>query len=241
MTCGGRTRWITPTVPSPQQQAWAASKSTRIASTRSFVLDDDYDDYNPQDGPSYDYEDSSPPAPSTSSTDALNTHDMSDEELLATMGDWDERVAKFNTIHLTGRIGNNPEPRYFDDGKVVVNLSLATKRKYHSLERQMEKIQWGQEETEWYELEIWGSIAEFASKFVDRGSHVSVIGNLQIDEWNDRETGELRNKVKIVVRDFVLLESKEEADARRQRSKGGRSYKARDDVGPSSGGSGNFF
>lgn len=81
--------------------------------------------------------------------------ELTDEELAATMGEWDERIARFNTIHLTGRVGNNPEPRYFDDGNVVVNLSLATKCKYHGLERKAFDIKAGEEETDWYGLEIW--------------------------------------------------------------------------------------
>jgi single-strand DNA-binding protein len=172
--------------------------------------------------------------------DLLSDDLISDAELEATSGDWDDRIARFNTIHLTGRIGNDPEPRYFDDGKVVVNLSLATTRKYHSLERQAENIAWGQEETDWYSLEIWGKIAEYVSKFVDKGTHVSIIGSLQIDEWTDRETGELRNKAKVVVRDFDVLESKEEADARRSRQ-GKSSYDQKDGGPPRPAGYGGFF
>ncbi|GKY95449.1 hypothetical protein MPSEU_000506500 [Mayamaea pseudoterrestris] len=213
--------------------ATTVQSTTRLASTRSFVLDDDYEEYG-QASSSSSYE---------SPSDPSDTYSMSDSDLEAHMGPWDEGVAKFNTIHLTGRIGNDPEPRYFDDGKVVVNLSLATKRKYHSLERQASNLQWGQEETDWYALEIWGSTAEFVSKYVDRGTHVSVIGSLQIDEWTDRATGELRNKAKIIVRDFDILESKDEAEARRSRSgnSGGKSYNDRSDGGPSSAGSGDFF
>ena len=173
-------------------------------------------------------------------------NEESDEQLLAASGEWDDRILKFQTIHLTGRIGNQPEIRYLDDGKVVINnLSLATKRKYHSMERQAEKVAWGQEETDWYGLEIWGPTAEFVNQYVDKGTHVSIVGSLQIDEWNDKETGELRNRVKVVVRDFDILESKEEAQARRGRSStsdtDGKPYYGRDDGGPSSAGSGSFF
>jgi Single-strand binding protein family len=81
--------------------------------------------------------------------------ELSDEELEATVGPWDEKIARFNTIQLTGRVGNTPEARYFDDGKVVVNLSLASRRKYHGMERKVENIKMGEEETDWYGLEIW--------------------------------------------------------------------------------------
>lgn len=158
------------------------------------------------------------------------------------MSEWDDKVARFNTVHLTGRIGNDPEPRYFDDGKVVVNLSLATRRKYHSMERKHFDIAWGNEETDWYGLEIWGQTAEFASKFVDKGARVGVIGSLQIDEWTDKETGELRSRPKIIVRDLDILETKQEAEARRS-SRGSYSNRVEkgEDDWPSPAGTGSFF
>lgn len=174
--------------------------------------------------------------------------ELTDQELLEMAGDWDDKIARFNTVHLSGRIGNDPEPRYFDDGSVVVNLSLASRRKYHALERQAENIKsWEDEETEWYGLEIWGQTAEFVHKYVDKGARVGVVGSLQIDEWNDRETGEPRQRAKVVVRDFDLLETKAEADARRAGRQGGgggggsSSYARDDDGGYAPAGTGGFF
>jgi single-strand DNA-binding protein len=165
---------------------------------------------------------------------------LSDEELEAMLGNWDDRVARLNTIHLVGRVGNAPEPKYLDGGKVVVNLSLACKRKLHYSERQAFDIKSGDEETDWYSLEIWGQTAEFVSKYVDKGGRVGVIGGLQIDEWNDKETGEKRNKAKVVVREFDILESKAESDLRRQNSRG-PSFGDDDEYKPSSGSAGGFF
>ena len=81
------------------------------------------------------------------------------------------------------------------------------------------------------------------TKYVDKGARVGVIGQLQVDTWNDKETGEARNRAKIVVRDFDLLESRAEADLRR---KGGRRSFSRgdeddEDFNPSKAGSGGFF
>jgi len=170
-----------------------------------------------------------------------------DEELEAMLGDWDERVAKFNTVHLVGRVGNSPEPRYFEDGNVVVNLSIACQRKLHYGERQLENVKFGEEETDWYGLEIWGQTAEFASKFVDKGARVGVVGSLQIDEWTDKATGEKRCKPKVIVREFDLLETKAEADLRRSNQRGSSFYTADDDdddddtYKPSRGSAGGFF
>jgi single-strand DNA-binding protein len=164
---------------------------------------------------------------------------LSDQELEVAMGEWDNQIACFNTVHLTGRIGNDPEPRYLEDGKVVLNLSLATARKYHSKERLAQNVNWGEEETDWYGLEIWGQTAEFVSKFVDKGSRVGVVGSLQIDEWSDRESGEIRSKAKVIVRDFDILESKYEADMRRSNQRGSSFERDEDDT--ASAGTGDFF
>jgi single-strand DNA-binding protein len=147
--------------------------------------------------------------------------EISDEELLANAGGhngWDEKIARYNSIHLTGRVGNIQEPKYLDDGtKVVINLSLASKRKYHNLER---KLGVDEDVTDWYGLEVWGQTAEFVKRFVDKGARVSVVGQLQIDNWTDKESGEIRYKAKVIVRDFDILESKAEADLRRRGSSG---------------------
>ncbi|GAX24391.1 single-strand DNA-binding protein [Fistulifera solaris] len=171
---------------------------------------------------------------------------LSDEELLAQNPDWDDTVARFNTVHLSGRIGAEPKTRYFDDGKVVVNLNLAVQRKYHPLERKHFNIAYGQEETDWFGLEIWGRTAEFASKYVDKGMRVSVIGSLQVDQWTDKESGEPRSRTKVVVRELDIMETRAEGDLRRSKRSGSGSggtsnFFSEDDFGASSAGSGGFF
>lgn len=167
---------------------------------------------------------------------------LTDEELLAQTPEWDETVARFNTVHLCGRIGGEPAARYLDNGQVVVNLSLAVQRKYHGLERKHLNIAYGQEETDWFGLEIWGQKAEFVSKYVDRGMRVCVIGTLQIDQWTDKESGEPRNRAKVVVREFELMETRAETEMRRSKRGGGggaSNFYSGDDFGAA--GSGGFF
>ena len=167
----------------------------------------------------------------------------SDEELEAKLGDWDERVARFNTLHLTGRVGNIPEPRNFDDGNVVVNLSLACQRNYNSVERQIQGIKSGDEETDWYALEVWGRTAEFVSKYVEKGQRIGVIGTLQVDEWQDK-TGVKQLKAKCIVRELEILETKSEAEARRSSQRGASFFTSdKDDdlYDPARGNQGGFY
>ena len=141
-------------------------------------------------------------------------------------------------------MGNIPEPKLFDDGNVVVNLSLAYKRKLRYAERKAKDIKSGEEETDWFGLEIWGQTAEFVSKYVDKGARIGIIGSLQVDEWQDKETGDKRSRPKVIVRDFELLETKAEAEMRRSNNRGSSFYTEDDDddvYDPSRGSSGGFF
>mmetsp|Transcript_26153 Transcript_26153/g.75475 ORF Transcript_26153/g.75475 Transcript_26153/m.75475 type:complete len:237 (-) Transcript_26153:328-1038(-) len=178
-------------------------------------------------------------------TDISDTDDDSptDEELESNLGEWDERVATFNSIHIVGRVGNNPEPRFLDDGNVVVNLSLACRRKIHYMERQTEEIKSGEEETDWFALEIWGQTAEFVSKYVQKGTRVGVVGSLQLDDWEDQEVGERRYKAKCIVQDIEILETKAEAELRRSNQRGSSFYTTddEDEYDSSRGSAGGFF
>lgn len=156
---------------------------------------------------------------------------LTDEELLAQTPEWDDTVARFNSVHLSGRIGGEPKVRHFDDGKIVLNLSLAVKRKYNALERKYLNLAYGKEETDWYGLEMWGQAAEFASKFVDSGMRVSVIGTLQVDQWTDKETGEARSRIKVAVRDFDIMETRAESETRRSKQGGSSQYYSGGDYG----------
>jgi single-stranded DNA-binding protein len=89
---------------------------------------------------------------------------------------------------------------------------------------------------------IQGQTAEFVTKYVDKGARVGVVGQLQVDMWNDKATGEARNRAKVIVRDFDILETRAEAELRRTGSRG-PTFSTEDDNDDmySSAGSGGFF
>lgn len=94
---------------------------------------------------------------------------------------FDESIAICNQVILVGRIGLVPEPRYLPDGKVVLNVGLAVKRQYNSYERKALNVNYGEEETDWFTLELWGKNAEFMAQYVTKGARVGVSGSLFIE------------------------------------------------------------
>ena len=167
-------------------------------------------------------------------------HDFEDTldhmlEIGEASGDFDEHIPKFNTLTLVGRLGSDPEARFFEGGNCVVNVGLAVTRTYDPIEREAKGIKYGEEETEWYSLEVWGKDAEYISNYATKGARVGVSGQFVLDAWTNRDQ-ELRTKPTIIVDTIEILETKAESQLRRQNSSG-RNYGGRQNQ-QSKGGSG---
>lgn len=122
-------------------------------------------------------------------------------------------IPRINTVMLIGRVGNDLDPQFFVDGKVKLSFSLAVKREYHPIERKLYGIKWGEEATDWFRIEMWGSNAENAPKFVSKGARISVRGSLAANIWDDAK-GEQKRSYKIVAEQYELLETYSERTAR---------------------------
>ncbi len=105
-----------------------------------------------------------------------------------------------NVVHLVGRVGTDPEMRYFDSGSVKCRLTLAVDRR---------KKDSG---PDWFNLELWGKTAEIANSYVRKGKQIAVRGSLKLDSWNDRSTGVLRSSPVILVDDLQLLGSRRDTE-----------------------------
>lgn len=101
-----------------------------------------------------------------------------------------------NTAHIVGRVGQNPEIRYFESGRVLAKFSIAVNRNSRS------------DQPNWFAVELWGKTAEVAANYLRKGSTVGISGSLNLDEWTDPNTGEVRSKPIIKGRRLELLGNK---------------------------------
>ena len=111
-----------------------------------------------------------------------------------------------NVVHLIGRVGRDPEIKYFDSGKVKCTLTIAVNR--------IKK----DETPDWFDLELWDKVAEIAANYVKKGSQIGIKGSLKIETWNDRNSGANRSKPIIRVDKLDLLDSKKDSQNSQQRS-----------------------
>lgn len=114
-------------------------------------------------------------------------------------------MAANNVVMLIGRVGRDPETRYFETGKAVSRFSLAVNRPV--------KDKQGNEITDWFQVDVWGKQAELASELVRKGTLLSVVGACHLEDWTDKD-GTKQRSVKIAADGFQLLESRSVAESR---------------------------
>ncbi len=100
-----------------------------------------------------------------------------------------------NVVTLVGRVGTDPEVKYFESGTVKCNLTLAVRRRTSR-----------EDKPDWF-------TAEIAANYVRMGSLIGVSGALKFDHWQDRATGTPRSKPLIKVDNLDLLGSKRDNEA----------------------------
>jgi single-strand DNA-binding protein len=106
-----------------------------------------------------------------------------------------------NVVSLVGRVGTEPDVRYFESGSVVCKLTLAVDRRSRN-----------NDQPDWFNLELWGKTAEVAAQYVRKGSLIGVTGALKFDHWKDRNTGMDRSQPVIRVDRMDLLGSKRDSE-----------------------------
>lgn len=114
-------------------------------------------------------------------------------------------MANLNKVMLIGNLTRDPEIRYTPKGTAVTDLGLAVNRIYatDSGERR--------EETTFVDITLWGRQAEIAGQYMKKGKPIYIEGRLQMDTWQDKQTGQNRTKLKIVGENFQFLGGRDEA------------------------------
>jgi single-strand DNA-binding protein len=97
-----------------------------------------------------------------------------------------------NNVILVGNLGRDPEMRQAG-GQTVAILRLATSRSWID-KRTGER----REEREWHDIEVWGRHGELCRQYLAKGRQVYVAGRLKTDRWKDKQSGQDRQRVKVV-------------------------------------------
>src|SRR3954470_22066030 len=108
-------------------------------------------------------------------------------------------MASFNKVILLGNLTRDPEVRYTPKGTAVTELGMAVNRVYTA--ENGEK----REETTFVDVTLGGRTAEIAGEYLKKGRPVFIEGRLQLDTWDDKQSGQKRSKLKVVGEGLQLL------------------------------------
>ena len=102
-----------------------------------------------------------------------------------------------NKVILVGNLGRAPEIRSTQDGKKVVNFSVATSETWKDRQSGEKR-----ERTEWHRVVIFNeALAGIAEKYLRKGSKIYIEGQLQTRKWTD-QSGVEKYTTEVVLQNF---------------------------------------
>lgn len=120
-------------------------------------------------------------------------------------------MANLNKVHLIGNLTRDVEIHYTPKGTAVADISLAINRTW-SADGQK------QEETTFVDITLFGKVAEIVQQYAPKGKPLFVEGRLQLDTWDDKQTGQKRSKLKVIGENVQLLGGKSEGTGGKQQA-----------------------
>jgi single-strand DNA-binding protein len=111
-------------------------------------------------------------------------------------------MASFNKVFLLGNLTRDPEVRYTPKGSAVADLGIAVNRVY-TLDNGEKR-----EEVTFVDVTLWARLAEIAGEYLKKGRPVFIEGRLQLDSWDDKQSGQKRSKLKVIGETMQLLSSR---------------------------------
>src|SRR5215468_2480032 len=108
-------------------------------------------------------------------------------------------MASFNKVILLGNLTRDPEVRYTPKGSAVCDLGVAVNRVYTTEGGER------REEVTFVDVVLWARLAEIAGEYLRKGRPVFIEGRLQLDSWEDKQSGQKRNKLKVVADNVQFL------------------------------------
>ena len=100
-------------------------------------------------------------------------------------------MASLNKILLIGNLTHDPELRRIPSGTAVVTLRMAVNESFKS------KTGEAVEKAIFLDVDVWDRQAETCQQYLSKGSPVLIEGRLQMDTWDDKETGQKRSRLKV--------------------------------------------
>lgn len=109
-------------------------------------------------------------------------------------------MASLNKVILMGNLTRDVEVKYTPSGTAIASFGLAMNRKFRD-----SKSNELREEVTFVDVDVFGKSAETAQKYLSKGRPVFIEGRLKYDQWDDKQTGQKRNRLKVVADNIQFI------------------------------------
>jgi single-strand DNA-binding protein len=110
-------------------------------------------------------------------------------------------MANFNKVILAGNLTRDPELRYTPKGTAIAKIGLAINRRWKNETGEMK------EETTFVDVDAFGKTAETVGQFLKKGRPILIEGRLRYQTWEDKQSGQKKSKLGVVLETFQFLDS----------------------------------
>lgn len=108
-------------------------------------------------------------------------------------------MAGYNKVILIGNLTRDPELRYTPQGVAIAKLALAVNRTWRNEAGE------SKEEVTFVDVDAFRRQAETLAQYLKKGSPLMVEGRLKLDQWDDKQTGQKRSRLGVVLEGFQFL------------------------------------
>lgn len=110
-------------------------------------------------------------------------------------------MANYNKVILAGNLTRDPELRYTPKGLAIAKIGLAINRRWTGETGEL------REEVTFVDVDAFGKQAETIAQYLKKGRPILLEGRLKLDQWDDKQTGQKRSKLGVVLESFQFLDS----------------------------------
>ena len=143
-------------------------------------------------------------------------------------------MPNYNKVILMGRLTRDPEVRYSANGTAITNIGLAVNRNWRNQDGQT------QEEVTFVDVTAFGKRGEAVGQYLKKGRPIFIEGHLRMEQWDDKQTGQKRSKLAIIMDAFEFIDSRGEGEGGGGNFSGGGGAPAAGGAAPAAGGGGGF-
>ena len=108
----------------------------------------------------------------------------------------------FNKAIVMGNLTRDPELRHLPNNMAVCDIGLAINEKAKN-----KNTGESEEKPVFVDCTAFGKTAENIQRFFTKGRPIFIEGKLRFEQWEDRQTGQKRSKLKVVIDQWQFVDS----------------------------------